>query len=74
MAYVLGFITADGALIKNKRGAKFIEIQSIDKELFIRSERHYDQIWRLESINQSIRIKIKDTDSRLVLNGCMQIY
>lgn len=33
MAYVLGFITADGALTKSKRGAKFIEIQSVDKEI-----------------------------------------
>ena len=33
MAYVLGFIAADGSLIKNKRGACFLEIQSIDKEI-----------------------------------------
>ncbi|NMB92481.1 MAG: hypothetical protein GYA31_02570, partial [Parcubacteria group bacterium] len=33
MAYVLGFIVADGSLIRNKRGACFIEIQSIDKEI-----------------------------------------
>ena len=33
MAYVLGFIAADGSLIKNKRGACFIEIQSTDKEI-----------------------------------------
>ena len=33
MAYVLGFIAADGALIKNKRGACFLEIQSTDKEI-----------------------------------------
>jgi len=33
MAYVLGFIAADGSLIKNKRGAYFIDIQSIDKEI-----------------------------------------
>lgn len=33
MAYVLGFIAADGAVIKNNRGAHFLEIQSIDKEI-----------------------------------------
>ncbi|MBI5401249.1 hypothetical protein HZB05_00240 [Candidatus Wolfebacteria bacterium] len=33
MAYVLGFFTADGNMIKNKRGAHFIEFQSIDKEI-----------------------------------------
>ena len=33
MAYVLGFFAADGTMIKNKRGAHFIEIQSADKEI-----------------------------------------
>lgn len=33
MAYVLGFIAADGSLSKNKRGAHFTEIQSVDKEI-----------------------------------------
>jgi len=33
MAYVLGFIIADGCVIKNKRGACFLEISSIDKEI-----------------------------------------
>lgn len=36
MAYVLGFIVADGALIKSKRGTHFLEIQSIDKEILYR--------------------------------------
>lgn len=33
MAYVLGFFTADGNMIRNKRGAHFIEFQIIDKDL-----------------------------------------
>lgn len=33
MAYVLGFFTADGNMIKNKRGACFIEFQITDKNL-----------------------------------------
>jgi len=33
MAYVLGFFTADGNMIKNKRGAHFISFYSVDKEL-----------------------------------------
>lgn len=33
MAYVLGFFTADGNMIKNKRCAHFIEFQSTDKEI-----------------------------------------
>lgn len=31
MAYVVGFIAADGNLTKNKRGAHFIAIQSVDR-------------------------------------------
>jgi hypothetical protein len=33
MAYVLGFFTADGNMLKNKRGAHFIEFQITDKKL-----------------------------------------
>ncbi len=33
MAYVLGFFTADGNMIRNKRGAYFIEFTSTDKDI-----------------------------------------
>ncbi len=33
MAYVLGFFVADGNMIRNKRGAHFIEFQITDKDL-----------------------------------------
>lgn len=33
MAYVLGFIVADGCITKNKRGSYFLEIQSTDKNI-----------------------------------------
>ncbi|OGM91420.1 hypothetical protein A2999_02985 [Candidatus Wolfebacteria bacterium RIFCSPLOWO2_01_FULL_38_11] len=33
MAYVSGFFAADGSMIKNKRGAYFIEFKSTDKEI-----------------------------------------
>jgi len=33
MVYVLGFFTADGNMIKNRRGAHFIEFQITDKDL-----------------------------------------
>jgi len=33
MAYVLGFFTADGSMIRNKRGTCFIELEITDKEL-----------------------------------------
>ncbi|MFA4999027.1 MAG: LAGLIDADG family homing endonuclease [Candidatus Paceibacterota bacterium] len=33
MAYILGFFTADGSMIKNKRGAHFIEFETIDRDI-----------------------------------------
>ena len=36
MAYILGFFTADGSMIKNKRGAHFIEFQITDRDLLIK--------------------------------------
>jgi intein-encoded DNA endonuclease-like protein len=36
MAYVLGFFTADGNMIKNRRGACFIDFQTIDRKLLER--------------------------------------
>ncbi|MCX6761812.1 MAG: hypothetical protein NTY33_03160 [Candidatus Moranbacteria bacterium] len=33
MAYVLGFFTADGCMIKNKRGGHFIEFHITDKDI-----------------------------------------
>jgi len=36
MAYVLGFFTADGNMLKNKRGAHFIEFASTDMDLLQR--------------------------------------
>ncbi len=35
MAYVLGYFAADGCMLKNKRGAHFIEFTSIDIELLL---------------------------------------
>lgn len=35
MAYVLGFFVADGCMMKNKRGAHFIEFQITDRDLLI---------------------------------------
>jgi hypothetical protein len=35
MAYVLGYFTADGCMLVNKRGAHFIEFTSIDIELLL---------------------------------------
>jgi len=39
MAYVLGFFAADGCMLKNKRGAHFIEFQITDKDLLIKIQK-----------------------------------
>jgi len=36
MAYVLGFFAADGCMMKNKRGAHFIEFQITDKDILLK--------------------------------------
>jgi len=36
MAYVLGFFTADGAMVKNKRKAHFIEFHIVDREVLVK--------------------------------------
>ncbi len=42
MAYILGFFTADGNMIRNKRGAHFIEFQITDRDLLIKIRRTLD--------------------------------
>ena len=50
MAYVLGFFTADGTMIKNKRGAHFIEFQINDKDLL-------DKIRKVFNSNHKISVR-----------------
>jgi intein-encoded DNA endonuclease-like protein len=39
MAYILGFFCADGSMIKNKRGAHFIDFQIRDRDLLLKIRR-----------------------------------
>lgn len=39
MAYVLGYFSADGSMIKNKRGAHYVNFYSTDKELIMLVQR-----------------------------------
>lgn len=50
MAYILGFFTADGSMIRNKRGAHFIEFQITDKDLL-------ERIRRLIKSNHKITVR-----------------
>ncbi len=50
MAYVLGFIAADGSIIKNRRGAHFLEVETIDRDLL-------ENIRRLVGSNHKIGVR-----------------
>ena len=50
MAYILGFFTADGSMINNKRGAHFIELEIIDRNLL-------EQIRRLLGSSHKISVR-----------------
>lgn len=65
MAYVLGYFAADGCMIKNKRGAYYIEFISTDRELI-------KGLRTLFKSNHKIGIKPKKND-RCMLNYRLQI-
>lgn len=58
MAYVLGFFTADGNMIKNKRGACFIEFYGTDRDIikkikFLLNSNHKIGVRHMEKINEN---------------------
>jgi len=50
MAYILGFFCADGSMIKNKRGAHFIEFEITDRDLL-------ERIKKLLNSNHKIQVR-----------------
>jgi len=76
MAYVLGFFTADGNMIRNKRGAYFMEFQITDKDLLYKirkvlksnhkiTERNRDHKWK-----KSYRLQI---GSKKIFNDLLKL-
>ena len=61
MAYVLGFFTADGTMIKNKRGSFFIELEITDKNL-------------LEKIRKILGSNHKITERKSTNKNCKPRY
>ena len=62
MAYVLGYILADGSLIKNKRGAYFTEITSIDKESIVKIRQALDSNLKINAYqpkNSQLRYRLQ---------------
>jgi len=58
MAYVLGFFTADGCMIKNNRGAHFIEFQITDKDLLLKIRRLLGSNHKIAERNRNKKWKI----------------
>lgn len=57
MAYVLGFFTADGSMIKNKRGAHFIEFQITDKRLLYQIRELLESNHKITKRNRNVKWK-----------------
>lgn len=76
MAYVLGFFTADGNMIKNKRGACFIEFQIIDKSLLekirelLQSNHKITSRKRNDKWKTSYRLQI---GSKIIFNDLLEL-
>ena len=70
MAYILGYFAADGSMVRNKRGAHFIEFVSTDKELIclVRSALQSNH-----KISERIREKSQKTLYRLQI-GSKEIF
>lgn len=58
MAYVLGFFTADGNMIKNKKGAHFIEFQITDGDLLKEIKKILDSNHKITKRKRSDKQKI----------------
>ncbi len=76
MAYVLGFFTADGNMIKNKRGAHFIEFQITDKDLLekirdlLKSNHKITVRKRNKNYKTSYRLQI---GSKIIFNDLLKL-
>ena len=64
MAYVLGFFAADGCMLKNNRGAHFIEFHITDKDILVKIKK------LLESDN---KISIRKRNTRWKITYRLQI-
>lgn len=57
MAYVLGFFAADGCMIKNKRGAHFIEFHITDKDILIKIKRLLNSENKISTKKRNVKWK-----------------
>lgn len=64
MSYVLGFFAADGTMIKNNRGAHFIEFHITDKDILIRMRK---------VLNSNHKISIRNRKDEWKLGYRLQI-
>ncbi len=75
MSYILGFMYADGNMIKNKRGAHFFAVYSSDKCLMeqmlkcMKSEHKLSHRKKFENISYSFQVGSKDMYEDLIKIG-----
>ncbi|MFZ2975672.1 MAG: LAGLIDADG family homing endonuclease [Candidatus Moraniibacteriota bacterium] len=58
MAYVLGFFAADGCMIRNNRGAHFIEFQITDKDILLKIKKLLGSNHKITERKNNIKWKI----------------
>ncbi|MFA6974139.1 MAG: LAGLIDADG family homing endonuclease [Parcubacteria group bacterium] len=58
MAYVLGFFAADGCMIKNNRGAHFIEFHITDRDIVVKIRKLLDSENKIAIRNRNTKWKI----------------
>ena len=54
MAYILGFFTADGSMIANKRGAHYIDFHITDKDLLYKIRKIFQSNHKIKKRKQKI--------------------
>lgn len=75
MAYVLGFFTADGNMIKNKRGACFIEFYGTDRDIIekikiLLNSNHKIGVRHMEKINENWKTAYRlQIGSKIIFDG-----
>lgn len=76
MAYILGFFTADGSMMKNKRGAHFVEFEITDKDLLIAIRKelgsNYKITARKRSSNRKMAYRLQ-IGSKIIFNDLLKL-
>lgn len=64
MAYILGFFCADGSMIRNKRGAHFIDFQITDGDLLFKIRKAFGSNHKIGTRKKKTLMKAGFTNYR----------